>query len=213
MKGFEQHNPHHVHDVLKHTCIALQGATKDLIVCLTILFHDIGKPDSFSMDDNGNGHFYGHASKSVEITRNILNRLKVDNDTKYKVLTLIQYHDLDLQPTEKYIRKLCYKLGNLDMVKTLVLVQRADNFGQAPLHSERIEKFNQIDLIIEKLEQENLSFSLKDLTINGNDLISLGLSGSDIGKCLKLLMEAVLNEQVKNSKSELIQHLNLYTKK
>jgi tRNA nucleotidyltransferase (CCA-adding enzyme) len=165
------------------------------------------------MDENGNGHFYGNAEKSTEITREIFNKLKIDNQTKYQVLTLIKYHDLDLQPTERYVKKLCYKLGNLDMVKKLILVQRADNFGQAPLHSERIEKFNQIDLIIEKLEQENLSFSLKDLAVNGNDLISLGFSGSDVGKYLKLLMEAVLNEQVKNSKPELIQHLNSYTKK
>ena len=144
MKGFEQHNPHHVHDVLKHTCVALEGASGDLVVRLAVLFHDIGKPDSFSKDDKGNGHFYGHALKSMDITQDILDRLKVDNNTKQQVLTLIKYHDLDLQPTEKYIRKLCYKLGDLEMVKKLILVQRADNYGQAPIHDERINKFNKI---------------------------------------------------------------------
>ncbi|MBQ7797512.1 MAG: HD domain-containing protein [Clostridia bacterium] len=208
IKGFEQHNPHHVHDVLKHTCVALQGADKDLIVRLTILFHDIGKPDSFTMDEKGNGHFYGHAIKSVNITRDILDRLKVDNNTKNQVLTLIKYHDLDLQPTERYVKRLCYKLGDLEMVKNLILVQRADNFGQAPIHSERIEKFNQIDKIIKKLEQQNLSFSLKDLAVNGNDLINLGLSGKEIGTNLKYLLEAVLNDDVKNEKEKLLDYLS-----
>lgn len=207
MKGFEQHNPHHVHDVLKHTCVALEGANKDLIVRLTVLFHDIGKPDSFTMDEKGNGHFYGHALKSVDITKCILDRLKVDNNTKNQVLTLIKYHDLDLQPTERYIKRLCYKLGNLEMVKKLILVQRADNYGQAPIHSERIDKFNQIDKIINKLEQENLSFNLKDLAVNGNDIINIGLLGKEIGASLKYLLEAVLNDDVKNEKYLLLEYL------
>ncbi len=208
MKGFEQRNPHHVHDVLKHTCVALEGANDDLIIRLSVLFHDIGKPDSFTMDEKGNGHFYGHALKSVDITRDIFNRLKVDNNTKEQVLTLIKYHDLDLQPTEKYIRRLCYKLGDLEMVKKLILVQRADNFGQAPIHSERIDKFNQIDEIIKKLEQENLSFSLKDLAVNGNDLINIGLEGKAIGASLKYLLEEVLNDEVKNDKQSLLNYLS-----
>ena len=207
MKGFKQHNPHHIHDVLKHTCVALEGANDDLIVRLAVLFHDIGKPDSFTMDEKGNGHFYGHALRSVDITKEILNRLKVDNNTKNQVLTLIKYHDLDLQPTERYVRRLCYKLGDLDMVKKLILVQRADNFGQAPIHNERIEKFNQIDNIINKLEHENLSFSLKDLAVNGNDMINLGLTGKDIGASLKYLLEAVLNDEVKNDKQSLLDYL------
>lgn len=207
MKGFNQHNPHHVHDVLKHTCVALEGCNNDLIARLTILFHDIGKPDSFSMDENGNGHFYGHAVKSMNITKEILDRLKVDNNTKQQVLTLIKYHDLDLQPTAKYIKKLCYKLGNLEMVKKLILVQRADNYGQAPIHNERIDKFDKIDEIIENLEQENLSFSLKDLDVNGNDMIKLGLVGKGVGDGLKYLLEAVLNNDVANQRETLLTYL------
>ena len=207
MKCFEQHNPHHVHDVLKHTCVALEGANDDLIIRLAVLFHDIGKPDSFTMDEKGNGHFYGHAIKSVDITRDIFDRLKVDNNTKNQALTLIKCHDLDLQPTERYIRRLCYKLGDLEMVKKLILVQRADNYGQAPIHSERINKFNDIDKIIAKLEQQNLSFSLKDLAVDGKDMINLGLSGKEIGDSLKYLLEAVLNDDVKNEKQALLNYL------
>ena len=75
------------------------------------------------------------------------------------------------------------------------------------MHTERIDKFNKIDEIILQLEQENLSFSLKDLMINGNDLISLGLVGKEIGKSLKYLLNAVLNEQVENDKEQLLDFL------
>lgn len=207
MKGFNQQNPHHIHDVLKHTCVALEHADNNLIIRLAVLFHDIGKPASFTLDENGNGHFYGHAQKSVEITEKILARLKVDNSTKSQVLTLIKYHDLDLQPTEKYVKKLCYKLGSLQMAKKLLLVQRADNKGQAPIHDERIAKFNEIEKIINTLEQYELSFTLKDLKLNGNDLIDLGYSGQKIGDALKFLLDAVVNEKVKNEKPDLIHYL------
>lgn len=209
MKGFEQHNKHHVHDVLKHTCVALEGAIEDLIVRLAVLFHDVAKPGCFTIDEKGDGHFYGHALKSVDITRSVFNRLKIDNNTKEQVLTLIKYHDLDLQPTEKYVKKLCYKLGGLEMVKKLIFVQRADNYGQAPLHSERIEKFNKIDEIINILEQENLSFTLKDLAIDGNDLKGIGLEGKEIGKALQYLLNAVLNEKVINNKEQLLKYINI----
>lgn len=208
MRGFNQQNPHHIHDVLKHTCVALEHADNNLIIRLAVLFHDISKPECFSLDEKGNGHFYGHAQKSVEMTEKILSRLKVDNTTKSKVLTLIKYHDLDLQPTEKYVRKLCYKLGNIDTVKELLKVQRADNKGQAPIHDERIEKFNEIKKIINQLKNSELSFSLKDLKINGNDLINLGYSGQRIGEALKFLLDAVINEKVKNERETLIRYLN-----
>ena len=93
------------------------------------------------------------------------------------------------------------------MVKKLILVQRADNYGQAPIHDERINKFNKIDEIIGKLEQENLSFSLKDLAVDGNDMISIGLAGKEIGASLKYLLEAVLNDDVKNEREELLIYL------
>ena len=94
------------------------------------------------------------------------------------------------------------------MVKKLIWVQRADNHGQAPIHSERIEKFDKIAEIISKLEQENLSFSLKDLAVNGNDLIALGFRGKEIGNALNLLLESVLSENVENKKDSLLNYLN-----
>ena len=207
MKGFKQHSIHHKYDVLKHTCVALEGACEDLLIRLTVLFHDIGKPDCFTMDEKGNGHFYGHALKSVDITRNILNRLKIDNKTKHNILILIQYHDLDLQPTKKYIRKLCYKLGSLDMVKKLILFQRADNYGQAGIHKERIGKFDEMYKLVLEIEEENLAFNLHDLAVDGNDMMELGFKGKQIGENLNYLLEAVLNEKVDNNKDDLLEFL------
>ena len=206
MKGFDQHNPHHRYDVLTHTCVALDGATCDKNIRLAVMFHDIGKPASFSLI-NGVGHFYGHAQKSYEISGKILRRLKYDNKTIEYVIKLIKHHDLDLQATEKYINRLVYKLGNVEIVKDLVLLQRADNFGQAPIHNERIEKFDKIDEILKSIEEKQLSFSLKDLKVNGKDMLSLGLKGKEIGDALIFLLNAVLDEKVENKKENLLKFL------
>ena len=86
-------------------------------------------------------------------------------------------------------------------------MQRADNFGQAPIHNERIEKFNKIDEILNEIEKKQLSFSLKDLKVNGKDMLSLGLKGKEIGDALKFLLNAVLDEKVENKKQPLLKYL------
>ena len=207
MKDFNQFSPHHRYDVLTHTCVALDGAVEDKNVRLAVMFHDIGKPASFSMSSDGVGHFYGHAEKSYEISRKILRRLKYDNKTIEYVTKLIKYHDLDLQASEKYVNRLVYKLGSVECARDLILLQRADNFGQAPIHNERIEKFNKIDVILNEIEKNQLSFSLKDLKVNGKDMLSLGLKGKEIGDALKFLLNAVLDEKVENKKQPLLKYL------
>ncbi len=202
MKNFEQRNPNHLYDVLKHTCVALEGAEKSLVNRLTILFHDIGKPSCFSFKD-GVGHFYGHADASEEIAKNIMNRLKYDNKTKNEVLKLVKYHDIVLLDTEKHVRKLVLKHG-FDFVKKLVTFQRADNHGQGRVHIERIEKFNNIDKIIKDLEENGNAFTLKDLKVKGGDLIEYGFKGPAIGKKLNEILLMVATNQMPNKKKDII---------
>ncbi len=207
MQNFEQKNPYHIYTVLEHTCVALKNAKKDLIVCLSILLHDIGKSDTFSIDKNGIGHFYNHQIKSVEIARNILNRLKVDNNTKDKVLKLIKYHDIQINQTKKSVKKLCYKIGDLNLVKKLIEVKKADIYGQSNKFYNRIKDLEKISQILDILESENLKFSLKDLAVNGYDILKLNIEPTKIGKILDFLLKAVLEEKVINDKTELVKYL------
>ena len=82
MCGFQQNNPYHVYDVWKHTAEALKTAGDDTIVALTVLFHDIGKPQCYTEDEDGRGHFYGHGPVSAGITNLVMKRLKFDEQTK-----------------------------------------------------------------------------------------------------------------------------------
>ena len=92
MKGFEQHNPHHIYDVWEHTLVSILSIRPELILRLTMLFHDIGKPDCFEMDEAGVGHFRGHMKISAEKADEILRRLKVDTQTRETTVLLIKAH-------------------------------------------------------------------------------------------------------------------------
>ena len=118
MMGFEQNNPYHIYDVWKHTLVATHEAS-DLVLKLTMFFHDIAKPSCYTIDEKGIGHFYGHGDISARIASEIFKRMKMTNaeginGTDLKdVIELIKYHDIMIEPRKKSVRKILSKLdGN-----------------------------------------------------------------------------------------------------
>ena len=204
MQGFEQNNPHHIYDVLTHTAVAVESIPPEKDLRLTALLHDIGKPDCYFVGDDGIGHFYGHAKKSEEMAWRILNRLKYDNETKDTVLTLVKYHDLHLEESEKAVKRMLRKIGP-DLFRKLILVYKADNMAQSPEYRDRQEGFDRLSEIADKILSEEQCFSLKDLAVTGRDVIALGYKpGKKIGKILDDLLTKVIDGKLKNEKEELI---------
>ena len=48
---------------------------------------------------------------------------------------------------------------------------------------------------------------MKDLKINGNDLIAMGYKGQEIGKILDKILEFVINENLKNNYEEICDYI------
>ena len=209
---FDQHNSHHIYDVYAHIIVAVSSAVKDKVVRLTLLFHDLGKPESFSLDENKNGHFYRHAEKSEIIARNILNRLKYDNESKRQILTLVRYHDAILQDDVKQVKRWLNRLGE-DIFRKLIEVQIGDNFAQHPKHRDRQVTLNNIKKLIDQIIAENNCFSLRQLAVNGYDMIELGYEKFQIKSALQYLLNAVINNEVENERDKLIKYLNYFDKK
>ena len=207
--GFNQYNKYHIYDVYTHSVYALSSSTKDLIVRLTLLFHDIGKPSVLTMDESGNGHFYQHALESEKITRNILNRLRYDNDTKNQVITLIKYHDVVLNDDIKTVKRWLNRLGE-DLFKKLIEVQIGDNFGQNPEYRDRQIRLNKIKELIDIVVAENNCFSLKQLAVNGFDMIKLGYIGSQIKEALNFALDSVINEKIENDKDKILSYIKVH---
>lgn len=204
--GFLQHNPHHKSDVFEHTLCALSNTPQDEILRLAILFHDIGKPACFSLDDNGIGHFYGHAEESARLCAQILRRLRYDGKTAELVTELVRAHDSYLQGlTDKGLRRLLVKHGE-EQLRRLLLVRRADVLGKGTADAEALEtELAHLSHRIDAMLVRESCFSLADLAINGRDLMALGVpQGKQVGVLLQQLFDAVLEERCPNEKDELV---------
>jgi len=204
MNGFEQNNPYHCNDVLTHTLLSVVHAPKDVVIRLAMLFHDVAKPKCYTETDSV-GHFYGHPQASSEMAKTILSRLKYDNNTIREVTELILYHDADIQSNRKHVKRWLNKIGEARL-RQLIEAKRADAMAQSVLsQKKKLGALDEISGLINEIIKQQQCFSLKDLAVNGKDLLAAGFEeGALIGVVLNRLMEMVINEQVENDRDELL---------
>ena len=202
--GFDQKNHHHVYDVFEHTLRVVDNMPPKLSLRLAALFHDISKPICFEIGSDGEGHFYGHASKSSEMAENILRRLKYDNVTITDVCQLVKYHDHQIENSDKIIKRMLRRLGEKGFFDLLDL-KRADNLGQSEEFRYRQDILQELENSARRILDEKACFSIKDMAINGSDLIKLGMvQGPEIGEVLEMLLDKVISGEIKNDRQELI---------
>ncbi len=201
--GFQQYSPYHDKDIFKHTLSVVDNVENDLILRLAALFHDIGKPETFSLDEEGVGHFYGHNTKSAEITKHIMKRLKYDNDSIKQVVVLVKEHMTKYKnPSDRAIKRLINRVG-ITNVHRLFKLQIADIEGSAKRSD--ISWILELEKEVERILNEKQPLSIKDLDISGYDLINLGIpQGKQIGIILNELLEIVLENPELNENDNLI---------
>ena len=202
--GFVQHSPHHAYDVFTHTAHVVEAVPAELSLRWAALLHDIGKPASFTMDENGCGHFKGHAKVSQEMADTILLRLKAPSALRQHVTELIGLHMTPLEPDKKLLRRRLGKLGQTQLEQLLTL-QEADMGSKGTGKPEEMVQFPQIRAVLAEVLAEDACFSIKDLAINGWDLQQAGFApGPDIGKCLSWLLGQVQDEVLPNERQVLL---------
>lgn len=206
MIGFDQRSPHHAHDVFTHTALVVQGVPPEPELRLAALLHDVGKPACFTTDENGRGHFYGHAKVGAEMANEILLELKTPTQLREEVVWLIEHHMAFFQAERKAIRRLLCRHGKERLLK-LNSLHRADLLGKnAENVNKELTQLQNTRSLIEQVEQEEGQMSLRRLAVNGNDLMALGIApGPELGQVLDALLNAVLGEEVPNEKESLLE--------
>ncbi len=202
----EQNNPHHCYSVGEHTLRAMQEIRADKVLRLAMLFHDIGKPGTLTLDEEGIVHFHGHPALSEKMTRDILKRLKFDNDTIYMTTNLVRYHDYDVEPGPKYVRRAIMKAGE-DIFPLLFDVKLADIKAQsAYMRKEKVERLEAVRQVYEEVVAQKQCVSLKTLAVTGKDLMrEMGMQpGPEIGLILKKLLDLVIEDPSLNEREILI---------
>lgn len=205
MRGFDQRNPHHIYDVWEHTLVSVISVHPDLILRLTMLMHDIGKPECFEIDAEGIGHFRGHMKISAQIADTVLRRLKVDNETRETTVLLIKAHDVAMTPVSlRLVRRRLAQYGE-ENLRRLLEVKRADTLAHSRKSAYRLSELDRFEQLLNQAIEEKLCFSLADLAISGKDLIQIGMTpGTALGRVKRMLLDEVIDGKIANEKTALI---------
>ncbi|MDD6491784.1 MAG: CCA tRNA nucleotidyltransferase [Firmicutes bacterium] len=201
-----QNNPHHLYSVGEHTIQSMQKIKPDKILRLAMLFHDIGKPKTVTVDEKGIHHFHGHPAVSEQMTKKILQRLKFDNYTINMVTRLVKYHDYDVEPEPKCVRRAVMRIGE-DIFPLLFPVKEADIQAQSNyFKEEKEEKLKKVFEVYQEILTKQQCVSLKSLAVTGKDLIDGAdmKPGPELGETLKKLLDIVIEDPSKNEKEILI---------
>ncbi len=208
--GFDQRNPHHIFDLYTHIAHVAEGVPPQLTLRWAALLHDVGKVATFTLDDRGIGHFYGHAAASAEMADEILLRLKAPTALREQVVFLIDKHMTRLEPDRKLLRRRLSQYG-IDATYQLLFLQQADFGSKGADEADHVSWFDMVAGILDTLREEDTCLNLKDLAVNGHDLMALGFEGKAIGTCLNGLLELVLEETLPNEKTALLAAAKQYS--
>ena len=200
-----QNNPHHMYGVGEHIIKSLGYVKNDKVLRLTMLLHDIAKPVTITVDEDGLNHFHGHAQRGEKMAYDIFRRLKFDRNTMDRVCNLIKYHDDRFPADARHVRRYMNRVGE-DEFLNLLDVKYADTMAQSDYYrKEKLENIEDSRALYEEIKKEGECVSLKTLAVNGKDLIALGISpGKQIGAILGAMLEDVIDEPSHNNKEYLL---------
>ncbi len=201
--GFDPHD-NEIFDLYEHSAHSVALIKNEPELRVTMLLLSSGKPACFTLDDNGNGSFYGHASAGEDIALAVLNRLKFSKRFTQEVTQLVRYQNIPVFDDPKTLKKWLVKLGK-ELFEKLLRVKRADLLARSPIDYEQVALVDELDAQMNRLLEQGFCLSIQDLKINGTDLIGLGLPvGRAVGHMLERLFKAVVDEKTVNEKSALI---------
>lgn len=207
---------YHLFDIFTHSMMVCFNVENTLCLKLAALFHDIGKMKCKSYDEEKlTNHFYNHNLYSVVLAEKMLKRLKYSNEIINNTLCLIMYHDHELRPNKKSIKRLLNKIEENQFCNLLdlKLADRLNHLGVGTVEEE-IEHFNSIKDMYYEIKESQEVFSVKNLAINGNDLIyKLGIEqGPIIGELLNNCVEYCIDNPENNTKDILLNYCKNFLK-
>ena len=200
---FDQKNSHHYLTVDEHIKKVVSLCDEDLELRIAALLHDIGKPQTFTLDSEGKGHFYNHEIESAKIVESILKRMKYSAKISSSIKNLVLYHLNTFKNSgRKYVKKLINEMGKDEVLKLFKLME-FDRIAHNPPHDFR--SLNELKRLYNEIIEKEEAVSIKDLKISGKDIIELGVAqGKEVGLVLKLIFERVLEDPSLNEREILI---------
>lgn len=196
--GFDQNNYHHCYDLYTHILHVVDGVPPWPALRLGALLHDIGKTECYTVDEEGVGHFRGHAEQGVPLAREALSRLRLPNAVQDRVCDLVEYHHIPVENTTRWARRWLSRLG-MDLLMDILTLKRADILASAPEWRDT-SLLDQAEDTVRKVLMDHPCLSVTDLKVNGHDAEARGFSGPATGQALQTLLDEVLDEKLPNER-------------
>lgn len=203
MFDYDQNSKYHNSTLFEHTARAVEAAPQREEMRLAMFFHDIGKPSCRSTDENGEGHYYGHAAKSAELADKILRELKCDNALRVRVCEIIKYHDIPIELSHRAIRRQLSKLGG-ELFCDVMEAHIADDSAKREFTLARRETAREAIRIANEIAEEKPCLDLKSLAVKGGDLKEIMKPSEKMGEILGELLNEVVDGTLENEKSVLM---------
>lgn len=205
MLHFDQNTPYHDLPLWEHTAKSVESIAPQRDLRLVMLLHDIGKPLCKTTDGQGVSHYRGHPQKSAEMAQGILTRLRLPTSLAEEAVQLVLYHDYRCEPSARAVRRLLSRVGE-QAAKKLVQVRMADADAQSTYRrEEKLRLIADYESMLSEVLARGDCFSLKDLELNGKDLLTAGYpAGKEMGRVLAMLLGEVIDGRLENKKALLL---------
>ncbi len=204
--GFDQQDTEkHIFTVYEHIAHAVSRVKNEPHLRMAMLLHDVGKPSTFKLDENGRGSFPDHAAAGAEIALSVLKGLKFSKRFTSDVVKLVRYHDLKAFEEPHTLHRLLVRHGQAFM-RDYLQIKRADLLSLSPQMAQKAKKIDELEVALNELIASDPCLELADLKLKGKDLLTLGLPpGVKVGQTLDFLFELVIDGKLENDKKALLE--------
>lgn len=196
--------PHHKEDCWEHALQTLKSAKRiDLPLRLACLLHDIAKPACRKEVEKDRFIFYNHDILGEKMVRKALTDLRFSNETIDKVSEYTRYHMRPLlysfHMKDPALQRLIGALRYItirDLIRFMLCDVRGNMTNKGKGFSFTLELARPVMRRIRRIEKEKRVLHIKDLPVNGNDLMKeLGIPpGPEVGKLLAKLYSLALQK-------------------
>ena len=197
-----QQNPHHLYDVWEHSVRAVGQVEAEPVLRWAMLLHDCGKPACKTVDESGIGHFYGHPDVSRAIAAGLLRRLRFSGQEQDEIGLLVEQHDRPLGDSAKLVRRRLTQLGETNF-RRLLVIKKGDAVGQGT-HPDNVGALWETEALLNQTLAADACLSLRQLAVDGRDMLALGLRGPAVGEMLRALLDAVVDQTTENTAGALL---------
>lgn len=199
LKGLEQKKKYHLYNAYEHSVKAFEISPPYLR--WVALMHDLGK--RLAYENNNGENMHGHDGIGARLANGVFERLKFSNADRERFVKLIEKHMADIKGDTSWNKLRRFAVENCDIIDDLCVVKDIDAEASCGYKPE----INRVRDAWEEVKRDGTPLSVKELRVDGNDLIALGVESKSIGVILNALFEDTILNPILNDRKKALEYV------